>query len=53
MKHEIKLHPLSVKGKFYVDVNNCLICGRCDEIAPNNFKLGHEYEDNYGAYALE
>ena len=35
----MKIHPLSIKGKFYVLTDDCDICGMCETEAPNNFKL--------------
>ncbi len=53
MKDNIRLHPSSVKGKFCVDVNFCVTCCCCEEIAPNNFRLEKESEDDYGAYVYK
>ena len=36
---KIDKHPLSAKGKYYVDADVCLICDCCAATAPNNFNL--------------
>lgn len=38
---EIKKHPLSVKGKYYVDCETCLY-HLCFDVAPSNFKFDDE-----------
>jgi ferredoxin len=38
----VKKHPLSVLGKYYVDLDTCLDHKCCVEIAPNNFKMDEE-----------
>ncbi len=47
MSQDIKKHSLSVKGKYYVDVETCLDHECCVFEAPNNFKMD---EDNWSAY---
>jgi ferredoxin len=50
MENKIKIHPLNVKGKYYVDKECCIdheIC--CDE-APNNFRMD---EENWCAYVFK
>jgi len=39
MSNNIKLHPLHVKGKYYVDYNVCTCSAACEFYAPNNFKI--------------
>jgi ferredoxin len=34
----MKTHPLSAKGKYYIDTDNCYCCNVCEFTAPNNFK---------------
>ena len=53
MKHEIKIHPLNVKGKYYVDTNSCITDCCCQDIAPHNFNIGEDREENYGAYVFK
>lgn len=53
MDYEIKIHPSSVKGKYYVDVNSCVTCCCCEETAPNNFKVRKGFEENYGAFVFK
>lgn len=36
---KIKLHPLTAKGKYYVNENTCFACDVCNYTAPNNFKF--------------
>jgi ferredoxin len=43
---EIKKHPLSVKGKYYVDCNSC-IDHCCYDIAPAHFKWNEESGTTY------
>lgn len=53
MSKSIKLHPLHVRGKYYVSQDYCDICGMCEIVAPNNFKMGEGYDENYGAYLIK
>jgi len=46
----MEIHPLSAKGKYYVDVETCTWCGMCEVEAPENFKLSVNYE---GAYVFK
>jgi len=46
MKYEVKVHPLNVKGKYYVDCNAC-IDHCCYDIAPANFKQDKESCQTY------
>ena len=39
MSEQIKKHPSSAEGKYYVEYGYCLYHELCVEIAPNNFKL--------------
>lgn len=39
MSYELKIHPLSAKGKYYVEQNTCLDHGLCVEEAPDNFRM--------------
>lgn len=50
MKYEIKIHPLNVKGKYYVDQESCLDHEVCCDDAPNNFRMDRA---NYGAYVFK
>lgn len=50
MKYQVKIHPLNVKGKYYVDQETCLVHGCCCDEAPNNFRLD---ETDYGAYVFK
>jgi ferredoxin len=34
--------PENVSGKYYVD-QNCISCGLCENLTPENFKLGVPY----------
>ena len=47
MKSGVKLHPLHVKGKYYVDENTCLACDTCNYYAPDNFKYDNEIGSSY------
>ena len=40
---EIKINPLNVKGKYYVDKETCLDHECCCDEAPSNFKMDKEY----------
>ena len=42
--YEAKKHPLSANGKYYIDLDMCIIFCTCEDIAPNNFK----YDENLG-----
>ena len=46
MNNEIKKHPLSAKGKYYVDCESC-IDHCCYDIAPANFKMDEESFTTY------
>ena len=46
MSYEIKKHPLSAKGKYYVDCDSC-IDHSCYDIAPANFKWDEELCTTY------
>ncbi len=50
MNRLIKLHPLHIKGKYYVNQEYCDTCGMCEIEAPSNFNLMEGYDENYGAY---
>jgi ferredoxin len=47
MMKDIKLHPLSIKGKYYVDENTCLACSTCFYYAPDNFNYDYETGSSY------
>lgn len=34
----MKIHSLSAKGRYYVDIDSCFTCAVCEFTAPNNFK---------------
>lgn len=34
----MKIHPLSVKGKYYVNTDDCYCCTVCSSTAPDNFE---------------
>lgn len=40
---EIKIHPLNVKSKYYVDEETCLDHELCCGEALNNFKMDEKY----------
>ena len=47
MKKDIKLHPLHVKGKYYVDFEDCTCMGACEFAAPNNFTIDEIENTSY------
>ncbi len=47
MQRDIKLHPLHVKGKYYVDENHCLACDTCNYYAPEHFSFDTETSSSY------
>ena len=49
MSKQIRKHPLSVKGKYYVSQDFCTWCATCTDIAPNNFNL-KEVDTEFGPY---
>jgi ferredoxin len=50
MSEEIKKHPLSVLGRYYVDYDACLNHEICADDAPNIFKMDR---DTWGAYVYK
>jgi ferredoxin len=50
MSEQIKIHPLNVKGKYYVDIETCLDHECCVYEAPENFKMD---EENWNAYVYK
>ena len=48
--NQIRKHPLNVKGKYYVDNDNCTCMGACIDIAPDIFKFD---EKIYGSYVAK
>jgi ferredoxin len=46
MGKEIRKHPLSAKGKYYVDCDNC-IDHCCYDFFPSNFKWDEEIGTTY------
>ncbi len=55
MKYEIKIHPLNVKGKYYVDQETCIVHDVCCDEASKNFRMDTDrYDDpNSGAYVFK
>ena len=55
MEYKLKIHPLNVKGKYYVDQNSCIVDNCCCIEAPKNFRLETDkYSDpNFGAYVFK
>lgn len=55
MKYEIKIHPLNVKGKYYVDQESCIVDDCCCVEAPKNFRIDTDKynESNFGAYVFK
>lgn len=47
MNNQTVIHPLNIKGKYYVDYETCLDHGCCVYEAPSNFKIDRE---TWGAY---
>jgi ferredoxin len=43
----MRIHPLNVKGKYYVDYDVCTCSAACEYSAANNIKIDTE---NYSAY---
>ena len=39
MNVEIRRHPLSASGRYYVDRDTCVHHNCCIEVAPNNFRM--------------
>lgn len=50
MEQNIKINPLNVRGKYYVDQESCLDHDCCGVEAPNNFRLN---TTSYGAYVFK
>ncbi len=50
MSEKIKIHPLNVKGKFYVDHDACLDHECCADDAPEIFKMDR---NTWGAYVFK
>ena len=50
MSEQIKIHPLNVKGKYYVDIETCLDHECCAYESPKNFKMD---EETWAAYVYK
>jgi ferredoxin len=46
MAERINQVPENVPGKYYVDTQ-CIVCGVCPDVAPNNFKIDGKNEHAY------
>lgn len=51
MKKGVEIHPLSAKGKYYIDENTCVCSDNCAYLAPNNFTYNNE--GDYGYYVCK
>lgn len=38
-REKVKIHPLNVKGKYYIDYDQCFCDTACEYSAPNNIKI--------------
>lgn len=53
MNYPIKIHRLSVKGKYYVDQDDCICFAACESVAPNHFKAEEGFEVEYGYFVAK